>query len=154
PVDEPMRRALELCAEHGGRVEESRDGGAAAANGGGSSDDAVGSRRRAVLGAPYLRGTLIAMGVPCEAFQTAVTWGRLPAFHASVKAAAEEAVREACGSGNVFCRFTHVYPDGPAPYFTVIAPARRGAELEQWGAIKRAASDAIAAAGGTITHHH
>jgi alkyldihydroxyacetonephosphate synthase len=54
----------------------------------------------------------------------------------------------------VFCRFTHVYPDGPAPYFTVIAPARRGEEADQWAAIKRAASDAIIAGGGTITHHH
>ena len=52
------------------------------------------------------------------------------------------------------CRFTHVYPDGPAPYYTVLAPARRGAELEQWDEIKAAASEAIIAAGGTITHHH
>ena len=52
------------------------------------------------------------------------------------------------------CRFTHVYPDGPAPYFTVLAPARRGDEVEQWHAMKRAAGDAIIAAGGTITHHH
>ena len=70
-------------------------------------------------------------------------------------AATEEAVREVCGGeGRVFCRFTHVYPDGPAPYFTVLAPARRGEEVEQWAAIKRAASEAILAEGGTITHHH
>src|SRR5207253_2280512 len=44
---------------------------------------------------------------------------------------------------------------GPrAPYYTVIAPGRRGAELEQWAAIKQAASDAILRLGGTITHHH
>jgi alkyldihydroxyacetonephosphate synthase len=54
----------------------------------------------------------------------------------------------------VTCRFTHVYPDGPAPYYTVIAPGRPGAELEQWAEIKRAAGDAIIALGGTITHHH
>jgi alkyldihydroxyacetonephosphate synthase len=47
-----------------------------------------------------------------------------------------------------------VYPDGPAPYFTVLAPGRRGAELEQWADIKTAAADAIIAHGGTITHHH
>ena len=68
--------------------------------------------------------------------------------------AAERAVREVCGDGRVTCRFTHVYPDGPAPYFTVLAPARRGAELEQWDEIKAAASDAVIAGGGTITHHH
>jgi alkyldihydroxyacetonephosphate synthase len=54
----------------------------------------------------------------------------------------------------VSCRFTHVYPDGPAPYFTVLAPARRGGELEQWDAIKAAVSDTLVAEGGTITHHH
>ena len=64
------------------------------------------------------------------------------------------AVREACGGGSVTCRFTHVYPDGPAPYYTILAPARRGAELEQWAEIKRAASDAVIESGGTITHHH
>jgi alkyldihydroxyacetonephosphate synthase len=59
-----------------------------------------------------------------------------------------------CGGGVVTCRFTYVYPDGPAPYYSVFAPGRPGRELEQWDAIKRAASDAIEALGGTITHHH
>jgi alkyldihydroxyacetonephosphate synthase len=63
-------------------------------------------------------------------------------------------VRSACGGGTVTCRFTHVYPDGPAPYYTILAPARRGDELEQWDEIKGAAADAVIAAGGTITHHH
>jgi alkyldihydroxyacetonephosphate synthase len=63
-------------------------------------------------------------------------------------------VLEVCGAGSVTCRFTHVYPDGPAPYFTILAPARRGGELEQWAEIKAAASDAVITAGGTITHHH
>ena len=62
-----------------------------------------------------------------------------------------EALGEPC---RVTCRFTHVYPDGPAPYFTVIAPARRGDEVAQWHEMKRAAGDAIIAGGGTITHHH
>ena len=144
PMEGPMARALQICAEHGGEVAESRAGGG----------DAVSSWRSAFLGAPYLRDLLVAMGVLSETFETAITWERFPAFHAEVSAAAEQAMREACGGGSVYCRFTHVYPDGPAPYFTVLAPARRGAELEQWSAIKRAASEAILAAGGTITHHH
>jgi alkyldihydroxyacetonephosphate synthase len=59
-----------------------------------------------------------------------------------------------CGAGILSCRFTHVYPDGPAPYYTFVAPGRPGDELEQWTEIKRAVSDAIEATGGTITHHH
>lgn len=151
PVQEAMARALALCAEHGGAV--SRNGKERDENGGGS--DAVSAWRDAFLGAPYARDSLVALGVLAETFETAITWERFPAFHERVSAATAQAVREACGEGGrVFCRFTHVYPDGPAPYFTVLAPARRGEELEQWAAIKLAASDAIVAAGGTITHHH
>jgi alkyldihydroxyacetonephosphate synthase len=54
----------------------------------------------------------------------------------------------------VLCRVTHAYRDGAAPYFTVLAPVRRGEEAERWGPVKAAASEAILAAGGTITHHH
>src|SRR2546430_16453716 len=80
-------------------------------------------------------------------------WVRFPAFHRGGAEATEEGLRLVCGGGQLTCRFTHVYPDGPAPYYTVIAPGRRGAELEQWAAIKQAASDAILRLGGTITHH-
>ena len=65
--------------------------------------------------------------------------------------ATREALGEPC---RVTTRLTHVYPDGAAPYFTVMAPARRGEEIAQRDAVKAAASDAIIAAGGTTTHHH
>ena len=95
------------------------------------------------------------MGVLSETFETAITWDRFDTFVAAVKDATRAAVREVCGAeGIVTCRVTHAYPDGAAPYFTVVAPARRGEEIEQWDAIKRAAADAIVAGGGTITHHH
>jgi alkyldihydroxyacetonephosphate synthase len=146
PVDGPMARALELCAEHGGASSERR---------GRSGGDAVSSWREAFLGAPFLRDAFVAMGVLSETFETAITWERFPGFHERVTAAAEEAVRvQSSSPGRVFCRFTHVYPDGPAPYFTVLAPARRGEEVEQWTAVKRAVSEVILAEGGTITHHH
>jgi alkyldihydroxyacetonephosphate synthase len=160
PVEEAMERALELCREHGGETGERRGGGARGGGGppgggGAGGGDAVRSWREAFLRAPYLRDVFVAMGVLSETFETAITWERFPAFHERVTAAAEGALREVgAAPGQVSCRFTHVYPDGPAVYFTVIAPARRGEEVEQWAAIKRAVSDAIIAAGGTITHHH
>ena len=61
---------------------------------------------------------------------------------------------EICGIGIVTCRFTHVYPDGPAPYFSVFAPGRPGSEVSMWDEIKVAASEALQAHGGTFTHHH
>ncbi len=153
PVDWPLARALAICAEHGGELpsDSTRAGGDGAADG----QDAVGSWREAFLGAPYVRDALVAIGVLAETFETAITWERFERFHARVKDSAEQAVREVCGEGGrVTARFTHVYADGPAVYFTVIAPARRGGEVEQWAQIKAAASEAILAEGGTITHHH
>jgi alkyldihydroxyacetonephosphate synthase len=59
-----------------------------------------------------------------------------------------------CGQGIVSCRFAYVYPDGPAPYYTVVGFGRPGSEVEQWAAIKEAASETLLRLGGTITHHH
>ncbi len=56
--------------------------------------------------------------------------------------------------GIVLCHISHSYPDGASLYFTYIFPRALDGELEQWRRIKRAASDAIAANGGTISHHH
>ena len=110
----------------------------------GLTEGGSGGWREAFLRAPYLRDTLVAMGVFAETYETAVTWDRLPALI--------EGVRDAVPAAT--CRITHAYPDGAAPYFTVLAPARRGDEEAQWTEVKRAVSDAVTAAGGTITHHH
>jgi alkyldihydroxyacetonephosphate synthase len=145
PVGERMAAALALCAEHGGKADPVHPRG----------DGAVGSWREAFLRAPYVRDVLVAMGVLTETFETAITWERLHVLCEAVKAATRAAVREACGAeGIVTCRLTHAYRDGAAPYFTVLAPARRGEEVAQWDAIKRAAAEAVLAGGGTITHHH
>jgi alkyldihydroxyacetonephosphate synthase len=138
-----LDRALAIARSHGGEHDD-----ASSSSGGGG---AIGAWREAFLAMPYLRDALLQLGVLSDTFETAITWDRWPAFHAAVVGATREALGEPC---RVTCRLTHVYPDGPAPYFTVLAPARRGDELAQWEAMKRAASDAILAAGGTITHHH
>ena len=109
---------------------------------------------RALQFLPGNANVLVSMGVIVDTFETACTWDRFESFHAAVIRATREAMRDACGGGLLSCRFTHIYPDGPAPYYTFLAPGRAGAELEQWNAIKAAASEAILANGGTITHHH
>jgi alkyldihydroxyacetonephosphate synthase len=135
-----LARGVSICREHGGEPDEP-----------GGAGGAVGTWREAFLAMPYLRDALLQLGVLSDTFETAITWERFPAFHAAVTGAVREALGEPC---RVTCRLTHVYPDGPAPYFTVLAPSRRRDELAQWEEMKRAASDAILAAGGTITHHH
>ena len=110
--------------------------------------------KKSFLEAPYLQSALVSLGVVCDTFETACTWSAFETLHANVTAAVEKAMQDACGGGVLTCRFTHVYPDGPAPYYTFLAPGREGAEIDQWRAIKAAASEAILASGGTITHHH
>lgn len=116
--------------------------------------DDAGAWKRAFFDAPYLQSGLVSLGVVCDTFETACTWDKFASLHAAVVSAVDKAMKDACGGGLVTCRFTHVYPDGPAPYYTFVAPGRAGAELEQWTKIKAAASEALLANGGTITHHH
>jgi alkyldihydroxyacetonephosphate synthase len=154
PVDQPLSIALDASRAHRGEPREVRSGGEQGKEG----DDAVSSWRNAFLQAPYLRDALVACGVLSDTFETAITWDRFPDFHAEVMEAAKRAVAEASptdrGAPRISCRFTHVYPDGPAPYYTVMAPAHRGDEVAQWDAIKAAVSEVVIDAGGTITHHH
>jgi alkyldihydroxyacetonephosphate synthase len=166
PVDASMDVALEIAQAHGGApnsppTSQKGDSGSTNRPTGGEDGGAVGAWRGAFLLAPYLRDTFVACGVLSETFETAVTWDRFEEFHASVMATARKAVAavsgvaaEGPGAPRVSCRFTHVYPDGVAPYFTVLAPAVRGGEVEQWDEIKAAVSDALIEGGGTITHHH
>jgi alkyldihydroxyacetonephosphate synthase len=105
-------------------------------------------------GGPYQRDLLIGMGAMVETLETSHTWTRLGELHQAVGAAIAGALDRQGTPGLVFCHLSHAYGDGASLYFTFISRARRGAELEQWAAVKRAASEAIVAGGATITHHH
>jgi alkyldihydroxyacetonephosphate synthase len=151
-LDAWMARALECCRDAGGTLPDEpvrtrRDAE-------GAREGAAGAWRSAFLRAPYVRDVLAQHSVVSETFETAVTWDRFEAFHRELGARARAALERVCGSGSLSCRFTHAYPDGPAPYYSVLAPGRRGSELEQWDEIKAEVSAAIVELGGTITHHH
>jgi alkyldihydroxyacetonephosphate synthase len=103
---------------------------------------------------PYLRDTLMGMGAMVETLETSHTWSRLGELHDAVAAAIHASLADQDTPGLVFCHLSHAYADGASLYFTFIARSRHGAELEQWRQAKRAASEAIVACGGTITHHH
>ena len=152
PTEAWMARAVERAEAHQGRFPKPpahTDSGAA------QDDRAAGAWRHAFLEAPYRFNNLVSLGVVVDTFETACTWDRFEALHEGVTQAVRGAMREVTGhDGWISCRFTHVYPDGPAPYYTFMAPGRAGEELEQWRAIKTAASDALVEHGGTITHHH
>jgi alkyldihydroxyacetonephosphate synthase len=141
PLGPWIARALECCADHGGAVEP--------------ENAAASLWRNAFIRMPYAREFLTPAAIINDTFETSITWERFEAMHEHVTSEVSRAIWEATGvEGEVTCRFTHVYPDGPAPYFSFHALGRHDALMPQWQAIKNAAGDAVLAAGGTITHHH
>ncbi|MFB6165823.1 MAG: FAD-binding oxidoreductase [Haloarculaceae archaeon] len=161
PVADDLDRAVEIAEALGGDLREDPtvEGSHVESEGsddgdGDREDSAEGEWRSAFFEAPYEFNALVSLGVIADTFETAVTWDQFPELHAEITERVTETMDEVCGAGFLSCRFTHVYPDGPAPYYTLLAPAEVGNELEQWREIKAAASDAIEEYGGTITHHH
>ncbi len=104
--------------------------------------------------APYLRDELLTHGVMVETLETATRWSNVERLHDAVTGAIEGALADQGTPGLVMCHVSHLYETGASLYYTFIARQREGAEIEQWRAVKRAASEAIVAGGGTITHHH
>jgi alkyldihydroxyacetonephosphate synthase len=104
--------------------------------------------------APYLRDELLSHGVMVETLETATRWSNVQRLHDAVAGAIERALVSEGTPGIVMCHVSHLYETGASLYYTLIARQRPGREIEQWRAVKRAASEAIVAGGGTITHHH
>lgn len=145
-VDSMMDEALNIAEKHQGKwvKKEKSD----------KRDKSADTWKNSFLAAPYLRDQMLRFGCIAETFETAVTWDQFDLFHKGVTEAAEKAIKDICGVGTITCRFTHLYPDGPAPYYTIIAKGQTGKEMEQWDQIKKIVSEKLIELGGTITHHH
>lgn len=107
---------------------------------------------------PYLRDPMMDRGLGVDTLETATSWTKLDALYRAVRTALENAMRATAprpeAHGIVLCHISHSYPDGASLYFTYFFPRALDGEIAQWKAIKSAASDAITAQGGTISHHH
>lgn len=158
PVTARLERAVGLARSYGGRYggtagPDQAPGEAAAGDTGG--DAAVGAWRSAFLRMPYLRDGLARMGAVAETFETAATWDRIPGLIEAVRTEVGAAALKATGHpATVNCRLTHVYPDGAAPYFTVLAAGRAGDEVALWDDLKAVAGEVLHRHRATITHHH
>jgi len=162
PLQAWMARALELVADHGGRwdrqaVAESMRlaGEQPAAHRSGSAGD----WRNAFIRMPYWRDETTRLGAIFDTFESAVTWDRFESFYDGVRHDVETAIKRITGhASRLSCRFTHVYPDGPAPYFTFMARGSSSGDiasaLARWRDIKFACNEAVVHHGGTSTHHH
>ena len=100
---------------------------------------------------PYLRDALLDVGALAETLETAAFWSALPEVYAAVRAALTSSLTAT--PPLVLCHVSHVYPTGASLYFTVVS-AQADDPVAQWREAKRAASEALVAAGGSITHHH
>lgn len=161
PLDAWMTRALELVADHGGLYDAEAVKRSLAPNTGTEEhrQGAAGQWRRAFIRMPYYRDLLVALGVVTDTFETAITWDRFEQLYEGVRERAGAAIREICGRDvSLSCRFTHIYPDGPAPYFSYSALGTANGNLAdslaRWREIKRATNEIVVSLGGTITHHH
>ncbi len=103
---------------------------------------------------PYLRDDLMDRGVMVETLETATTWSRYGQLHTAVREALHNALGDHGTPPVVLCHISHLYAAGCSLYFTWIARQDEGQELAQWLDAKTAASEAIVANGGTISHHH
>jgi alkyldihydroxyacetonephosphate synthase len=103
---------------------------------------------------PYLRDELLDRGLLVDTLETATSWSNLEALYEAVGGALRRSLAEAGTPALVMCHVSHLYRSGASLYFTFLARRAADAPLDQWRAAKSAASEAIMAAGGTITHHH
>jgi alkyldihydroxyacetonephosphate synthase len=113
----------------------------------------VAAWRESRFAAPRLRDALLGAGVLAETLETATSWANLTRLHEAVTAALAGQLTAAATPPVLTCHVSHVYPSGASLYYTVVA-AQSADPIAQWTAAKTAASDAITAHGGTITHHH
>ncbi len=105
---------------------------------------------------PYLRDALLDRGIATDTLETAAPWSRLPELATAVRTALHDALAPEGGRVAVLCHVSHPYPDGSSLYFTFFfrCPADPDAAVGRWAALKRAATSALVAAGGTVSHHH
>ena len=149
-IDPWISRAEECCLDHGGVIDVDWRNNPLS-----NQQGTVGAWREAFIKMPYNREELTPRNIISDTFETSITWEKFDNFYHNVKISTELAIKEITGkSGAVSCRFSHSYPNGPAPYFAFHANSTEENMLEDWVQIKRSASDAVHKYGGTITHHH
>jgi alkyldihydroxyacetonephosphate synthase len=105
---------------------------------------------------PYLRNTLWDMGYAIDTLETATSWTKVPETLSAIEQALHTALESYGERSHVFTHLSHLYPYGSSIYTTYVfrLAADPAETLERWKRLKTAASQAIVAHGGTISHQH
>jgi alkyldihydroxyacetonephosphate synthase len=154
-----MARALEIVSSQNGQFEPVTYSSATDPIKDQTPDSTAQSWRNAFIRMPYYRNRLVGFGIIADTFETAISWDKFDVLYAGVKKDMLRAIMDITGQpGLVSCRFTHIYPDGPAPYFTFFALGDKTGNLthvlDNWRKLKLVANDLVVGLGGTVTHHH
>ena len=160
-LDAWMKRALELVADHHGTFDATAVARSLVPKQSTSEhrQGAAGQWRNAFIRMPFYRDLMVSLGIITDTFETSITWDRFEQLYEGVREQSANAIAKICGHpANVSCRFTHIYPDGPAPYFSYsalgTATGKLSDSLSKWREIKKATNEIIVGLGGTVTHHH
>ncbi|MGZ5987516.1 MAG: FAD-binding oxidoreductase [Rhizomicrobium sp.] len=161
PLDAWMKRALQLVTDHQGLFDAKAVARSLAPKNRSAEhrQGTAGQWRNAFIRMPYYRDLMVALGVITDTFETSITWDRFENLYEGVREKTSRVLREVCGhDAGVSCRFTHIYPDGPAPYFSYSALGTSNGKLSdslaKWREIKLATNEIVVGLGGTVTHHH
>lgn len=103
---------------------------------------------------PYLRDIFMGRGLMVDTLESATTWDNLAQLYAALTDALRRAIQSFGVQSYVMTHVSHSYSDGASLYSTFLGQQAAGREIEQWWAVKRAATEAILAHGGTLSHHH
>eukprot|EP00054_Salpingoeca_dolichothecata_P001401 m.19022 g.19022 ORF g.19022 m.19022 type:complete len:690 (-) comp12153_c0_seq1:49-2118(-) len=151
-----MEAALKFCSK--GEFDPSKI--ETKTSGAGERGGTAGQWRNNFIRAPYLRNYLVERGLIVETVETCVSWDNFDRLHKAVTSCVMATLQKVHGPGAekigfVTCRVTHIYPDGPAPYFTIVSrPDKPGNQLQIWDTVKANVSKVLLECKGTITHHH
>jgi len=105
---------------------------------------------------PYLRNTLWEQGYAIDTLETATTWSAVPSTIQAIETGLSSALESSGEKVHIFTHLSHLYPQGSSIYTTYLfrLAAEPQETLRRWQAMKHAASQAIVAQGGTISHQH
>jgi alkyldihydroxyacetonephosphate synthase len=102
---------------------------------------------------PYLRDTLIGMGVMVDTIETVTSWSNLLPLYKEVTSVLRTVIpATGGGTGYVKSQVYHARPSDACLSMTFIGRQVPGEEIEQWWAVRRAAMEVIAGAGGTLSY--
>ncbi len=105
---------------------------------------------------PYLRNALWDAGYAIDTLETATSWSNVQPLLEAIENALRPALQESGETVYVFTHLSHLYPYGSSIYVQYIFRIADTPEetLRRWQRLKAAASEAIVARGGTISHQH